>query len=219
MDRQAETDDILEFKRKAEAEREHEIGLNFTTSEYDKKFSQPKQPANWPDISPATRQGPRFPDVWRIVDVPDTAWREDPCGITCIINWILPQDVVRLDVLSPECVPIVSFQGSTDNVRKHTMQWLALYVPDFTLDHAAYIGAELERADTERIDYVQDGKAEKPYPARKTLRQEAETNKAPYQTACGHCGKEVNCTKQGKYVCQCGCKELGCKPFKALTGE
>ena len=29
----------------------------------------------------------------------------------------------------------------------------------FALDHAAYIGSELGRADTERTDYVQDGKA------------------------------------------------------------
>lgn len=130
--------------------------LNFTTSEYDKKFGQPKQPATWPNISPATRQGSRLPDVWRVVDVPDTAWRQDDSSISCLINWVVASDVVRIDLMYAEC-PIISFQGSADNVRKHTMAWLALYVPEFALDHAAYIGAELERADTERIDYVQDG--------------------------------------------------------------
>lgn len=137
-------------------------GLNFTTDDYDKKFAQPKQPTDWPNISPTTRCGPALPDVWRLVDVPETEWKQDVCGISCIINWILPADVVRLDLIGPDSMPIVSFRGSTDNVRKHTMVWLAVYVPTFSLDHAAYIGAELERADTERIDYVQDG--EKPAP-------------------------------------------------------
>ena len=132
--------------------------MNTTTDEYDKEFSQPRKPANWPDISPATRQGPRLPNVWRLIDVPDTAWQQDDSGISVLINWILPADVVRIDLIyvGSGC-PIVSFQGDTDNVRKHTMAWLALYVPTFGLDHAAYVGAELERADTERIDYVQDG--------------------------------------------------------------
>ena len=141
----------------------HTSGLSFTTDDYDRKFSQPKQPTNWPDISPETRRGPSLPDVWRLVDVPDMAWIEDTCGVYAIINWILPADIVRLDILSSDYaeskfnMPIISFQGTTDNVRKHTMDWLAKYVPTFDLAHAAYIGAELERADTERIDFVQDG--------------------------------------------------------------
>lgn len=130
-----------------------------------------RKPKQWPAIPAATRRGPALPDVWRIVDVPETAWTEDPCGISGVINWILPQDIVRIDLITTQGGrPIVSFQGSTDNVRKHTMQWLAKYVPTFDLAHAAYIGAELERADTERIDFVQDGKAEVIH-------------------YCGHCGK------------------------------
>ncbi len=138
-------------------------GLDFTTVDYDKKFNQPSQPANWPDVQPATRRGPARPDVWRLHDVPDVAGQSDGSGIACLINWTAT-DVVRIDLidLMNEVGTdggrfIVSFQGKADNVRKHTMQWLAKYVPVFGLDHAAYIGAEIERADTERIDYVQDG--------------------------------------------------------------
>ena len=131
--------------------------MDFTTDDYDSEFSQPRKPANWPNISPATRQGPAWPDVWRLVDVPDTAWQEDDSGVSVLINWVLPADVVRIDLIDiQDGRPIVSFRGDADNVRKHTMAWLAVYVPTFGLDHAAYVGAELERADTERIDYVQD---------------------------------------------------------------
>ncbi len=137
--------------------REQSGNLDFTTSDYDKKFSQPSQPANWPAVTPATRRGPALPDKWRLHNVPDVVWQEDSCGMSVFIYWMESTDVVRIDLISNGCVPVVSFQGEADNVRKHTMQWLAKYVPEFGLDHAAYIGAELERADTERIDYVQDG--------------------------------------------------------------
>ncbi len=130
-------------------------GLDFTTADCDKKFSQPSKPANWPDVQPATRRGPALPDKWRLHNVPDVAWQQDPCGIVCIINWIWTTDAVRIDLMQDDRA-LVSFQGKAYNVRKHTMQWLAKYVPVFGLDHAAYIGAEIERADTERIDYVQD---------------------------------------------------------------
>lgn len=101
---------------------------------------------------------PRLPDVWQIINVPKTAWKADSTGISCLISWSMPIDIVRMDLISADGVPIISFQGETDNVRKHSMTWLTLYVPAFGLDHAAYIGAELERADTERIDYIQDAK-------------------------------------------------------------
>jgi hypothetical protein len=100
---------------------------------------------------------PRFPDVWQIVNVPDTQWQADNSGLNCLINWILPADIVRLDLIAADGVPVISFQGQTDNVRKHSMAWLSLNCPAFDLSHAAYIGSELEKADAERIDYVQDG--------------------------------------------------------------
>lgn len=135
-------------------------GLRFTTTDYDRKFAGRQTPTNWPKISPATRRPdkPRFPDVWRLVDVGETKWQEDPCGISVIINWVLPADVVRIDLIGMDSIPIISFQGRTDDVRKHCLRWLSRRVPELTLDHAGYIGAELEKADTERIDYVQDGK-------------------------------------------------------------
>ena len=127
----------------------HTSGLKFTTSDYDKKFGQP-----------AMRRGPKLPDKWRLVNVPFTAWKQDDSGFACLIRWT-ETDVVRIDLINELDVDggvfIVSFQGNADDVRKHTMGWLMKHVPTFDLAHAAYIGAELERADTERIDFVQDG--------------------------------------------------------------
>lgn len=29
-----------------------------------------------------------------------------------------------------------------------------------------------------------------------------------YYTTCANCGKEVPCTKNGDYVCECGCSDM-----------
>jgi hypothetical protein len=58
--------------------------------------------------------------------------------------------------------PIQSFIGGSDNVRKAVMRWFDNHAAilkkglGISLEHAAYIGAELERCDTERIDFVQN---------------------------------------------------------------
>lgn len=104
---------------------------------------------------------------WQLIRVDDIEWTQDDSGIYVLINWDTQTDSVRIDVMPTTSVPsdvlpIVSFAGRADNVRKATMQWFESRVSQKTLsyrvslEHAAYIGAELERCDTERIDYVQD---------------------------------------------------------------
>lgn len=112
-------------------------------------------------------------DNWQLIHVDKTEWIQDKSGLYVYISWVLDTDEVRLDIFR-EIVngswPVISFQGDVDSVRKASMRWLSSVSDepmgdsgpecrDFvSLEHAAYIGAELERADTERIDYVQDEK-------------------------------------------------------------
>jgi hypothetical protein len=104
------------------------------------------------------------PTGWSLNVVDDIAWKQDASGIYVYINWDMQTQSVRLDIMAEaEAEPLQSFIGKSDNVRKAVMQWLTsalygkAYNPDLvSLEHAAYIGSELERCNTERIDYVQD---------------------------------------------------------------
>ena len=99
---------------------------------------------------------------WQLNRVDDIDWTQDNSGVYVYINWDLQTESVRLDIMTKKAVPLVSFAGKAENVRKATMHWLFDYTVDnhdcgfISLEHASYIGAELERADTERTDYVQD---------------------------------------------------------------
>lgn len=108
-------------------------------------------------------------DKWKLNVVDDIPWTQDESGVYVIINWDMLTESARLDIMvEAKTEPIQSFVGKADNVRKATMQWFntpqAVSACGFdgdcrdyvSLEHAAYIGAELERCDTERIDYVQD---------------------------------------------------------------
>lgn len=131
--------------------------LDFTTDDYDRAFHcRPKSP--------------RIPDVWQLEKVSDIAWTQDDSGVYVYINWIWLEckdckricadcinDVVRLDIMHvKDDMPVKSFVGAADNVRKAVLNWLQDNKIAISLEHAGYIGAEIERADTERIDYVQD---------------------------------------------------------------
>jgi hypothetical protein len=86
----------------------------------------------------------------------DIEYVPDAYGIFVYINWDLLTDSVRLDIMKND-VPLQSFAGTANNVRKHTIRWLfdnATWL--LTWQHIAYIGYELARCDAERIDYVQD---------------------------------------------------------------
>lgn len=95
---------------------------------------------------------------WQLNRVDDIEWIQDRSGIYVVINWDTQTGSARLDVMAEALAePLQSFIGKADNVRKAVMQWLVKRVRfGISLEHAAYIGAELERCDTERIDYVQD---------------------------------------------------------------
>lgn len=99
---------------------------------------------------------------WKLNRVDDVAWIQDSSGIYVYIEWDVKTDSTRLDLMTESnAEPLQSFIGESDNVRKAVMQWLAARISHkaglgISIEHAAYIGSELERCDAERIDYVQD---------------------------------------------------------------
>ena len=109
-------------------------------------------------------------DNWKLNRVDNSEYKPDDTGIYVLINWDIQTDTVRLDFMSRKNEPIQSFAGSSDNVRKHAMRYIhkisRVNWPnsgfDISLEHAAYIGSELQKADIFRIDYVQDsGRSDK----------------------------------------------------------
>lgn len=106
------------------------------------------------------------PNNWQLIRVDDIKWTQDKSGLYCYIAWDMLTDSVRLDLMrdvpSITC-PVVSFIGDADNVRKAFMQYMEsrkwVNFPnsgfDISIEHAAYIGSELTRCDTERIDFIQ----------------------------------------------------------------
>ncbi len=96
---------------------------------------------------------------WQLNRVDDIDWTHDGSGIYVYINWDKLTDSARLDIVrQADSEMLQSFIGKADNVRKAAMRWIWTEYPEsskFSFEHAAYIGAELERCDTERIDYVQ----------------------------------------------------------------
>ena len=100
---------------------------------------------------------------WKLNRVDAIEWVEDKSGVYVVINWDMLTDSVRLDFMAKDSTPLQSFIGDSDDVRKAAIAWVyaksMISFPNaeiqISMDHAAYIGAELERCDTERIDYIQ----------------------------------------------------------------
>lgn len=111
----------------------------------------------------ARQERDRLKTAWKLNRVDDIEWIQDRSGIYVYIAWDLQTESTRLDIMiEADAEPLQLFIGRADNVRKAAMQWFvsALYGKTYnpelvSLEHAAYIGAELERCDTERIDFVQ----------------------------------------------------------------
>lgn len=107
--------------------------------------------------------GVQIMNNWQLQRVDTIDWIKDTSGIYCLIDWDVKTDTVRLDIMTDEHEPIISFAGASDNVRKAVGRWidnsrlLQTTRKRISAEHAAYIGSELEKADTMRIDYVQDG--------------------------------------------------------------
>lgn len=94
--------------------------------------------------------------TWGLRTVSDVDWQRDTSGLYVLINWRLPEDDVRIDVMTSDDTPLISFAGPTDGVRKHLMRWLVETGNMISIEHAAYIGHELCRADHLKTEYVQD---------------------------------------------------------------
>lgn len=93
---------------------------------------------------------------WKLQNVDNIEYTPDKSGIYVLINWIVDKESVRLDIMSDNHEPIQSFCGKAENVRKAVMRYLSDGLNFVSLEHAAYIGNELTKADFMRIDYVQD---------------------------------------------------------------
>ena len=92
---------------------------------------------------------------WELKEVSDVQWIGDASGVYVLISWRPITKDVRLDVMTVEHRPVVSFAGSAGDVRKAAMQWLGL-TNDMSIEHASYIGQELERAAWCEAEYVQE---------------------------------------------------------------
>lgn len=108
-------------------------------------------------------------DKWILIKVPDTEWQQDKSGFYCIINVVdcialgslckttgYDNVIVRLDILTSDHSPAVSFQGTAANVRKYAMKYAEEHGWSISLEHAAYIGYELAKAEMLGKDYIQD---------------------------------------------------------------
>lgn len=94
-------------------------------------------------------------DKWKLIKVQNIEWQQDKSGFYCIINVIEPSEI-RLDILTSNHSPAISFKGKAENVRKSAMRYAEKCGWTISLEHAAYIGYELARAEIFGKDYVQD---------------------------------------------------------------
>ncbi|KKN02462.1 hypothetical protein LCGC14_1117390 [marine sediment metagenome] len=102
--------------------------------------------------------------TWELIKVSKTDWIPDDSGIYILINWYHVNGSslgIRLDIFTTgDHEPVISFLGKADDVRKAVMRWFTIgYVMadiKISLEHAAYIGAELAKAEILGIDYIQD---------------------------------------------------------------
>ncbi len=107
---------------------------------------------------------------WELRKVEDIECTLDDSGIYTIINRIpctacpALSATVRLDLMpavssdepAPLHGPIMSWQGTANNVRKAVVKFTNLHLFNgISREHASYIGYELHRAETDP-NYVQD---------------------------------------------------------------
>lgn len=92
---------------------------------------------------------------WELKKVRDVEWQQDKSGFYCLIN-VIKSGEIRLDVLTSTHSPAISFEGKAENVRKFAMRYAEQQGWSISLEHAAYIGYELARAEILDAKYVQD---------------------------------------------------------------
>ena len=103
--------------------------------------------------------------TWEMVECNDSEWRQDESGIYTIINRVANRHYssgysheavsVRVDVLSTDDEPIISFTGSAIAVRKDLSRWLQDNKVEVSLEHAMYIGDQISRAFGD-MTFIQD---------------------------------------------------------------
>ena len=98
--------------------------------------------------------------TWELKKVGKLNWVQDDSGYYTYIHSVRI-GIVRLDIITTDGEPIISFQGKADDVRKAVMRWFESRISQkaglgISLEHAAYIGAELAKAELLGIDYIQD---------------------------------------------------------------
>lgn len=101
--------------------------------------------------------------IWELKVVGKTDWIQDDSGYYTLIHNIQMACIncngscneVRIDFMDKNDMPVMSFQGTADNVRKWIMQGWAITLC-ISLEHASYIGAELARCELQGTEYVQD---------------------------------------------------------------
>jgi len=103
---------------------------------------------------------------WQLIEVKDIDCAMDNSGIYTVIHRKTSDKThkgyadyrvfVRIDIMrSCDDIPLISFYGLENNVRKHVMRWLDDNACQVSTEHASYIGRELHRATTD-INYIQE---------------------------------------------------------------
>jgi hypothetical protein len=93
--------------------------------------------------------------TWQLIECDETEWIQDDSEYYVLIGHLEHENGVRLDIMSINDEPGISFWGTAENVRKRAMQWCTAHNIHLSMEHAAYIGYELCRAESDE-NYVQD---------------------------------------------------------------
>lgn len=103
---------------------------------------------------------------WELIEAEPIECTLDDSGIYTVINRIKSDKVhkgypdnrifVRCDIMTTDDEPLVSFQGSENDVRKHVIRWIKEDTwRRISTEHASYIGRGLFRA-VHDFHYIQD---------------------------------------------------------------
>lgn len=92
---------------------------------------------------------------WRLVKCEDIEWKQDISGYYTLIQYVRI-GLCRLDIMSIDGNPLISFEGTAKAVRKNAMRYCDENCVNLSAEHAAYIGYELAHCEMLRDEYVQD---------------------------------------------------------------
>ncbi len=102
--------------------------------------------------------------TWELIGAVPIQCTMDDSGIYTVINrtksdkthkqYADSRYFVRCDIMTTEDIPLVSFQGPENDVRKHVIKWLGENGYTISTEHGSYIGRELFRAEHD-FNYVQ----------------------------------------------------------------